>query len=92
METNKPFDKIRISNGIEITFWEKEILKGNQKIKMLDVSINKSWKNKKGEWEQRKIGCNLNDIYRLISVGSKIKDVEDKFHDLKREEPEEIVM
>ena len=92
MEKNKPFSKVKISNGIEIVFWEKEILKGNQKIKMLDVSINKSWKNNKEEWEQRSIGCNLNDLYRLMSVSSKIKDVEDKFHDLKREEPEEIVM
>ena len=79
MENKKPFSKIRVSNNIELVFWIKEIMRGQQKINMLDVSINKSWKNKDGKWEQRSIGCNLNDVYRLVSLGSKIKDVEDKF-------------
>lgn len=85
MEKNKPFDKIKLSNGIELVFWTKEILRGQQKIKMLDVSINKSWKNKEGKWEQRSINLNTNDLLRITSVGSQVVEIENKFKETKRQ-------
>ena len=82
---NKPFDKIKLSNGISIVFWEKSIIKGQQKINMLDVSIDKSWKDKDGKWENRSIGLNTNDLLRLTSVGNQVVEIENKFKESKRQ-------
>ncbi len=74
---NKPYAKVNVSNGIQIVFWVNE--PAEKDYERLSPVISKSYKDAKGEWHESTIHLNMNDLYRLFSVGQRVKDVEDAF-------------
>ena len=79
MENNNgPFGKINVSRGIQISFWKNEREKDGRFF--LNVQISKSYQDN-GEWKRQSINMRMNDLYRLLSVGSQVKDIEEMFRE-----------
>lgn len=76
----KPFDKIRVSGGIQIVFWEREIQRGEQKILTLQPSISNSWRDKSGEWQNRTINMgSMAHLYELYATAGKVHEIHQRF-------------
>lgn len=76
----KPYAKLDVCNGIELVFWRNKRESKDQKIfHVLDPQIAKGWKDQEGVWQNKAINLNMNDLYRLITMASEIKKIEDQF-------------
>ena len=75
----QPYDTIAVSNGEKIVFWENEREGKNGKDKQICPSVSKSWQDKDKKWQRQNVNLNMNDLYRLFSVVTKVKEIEDKF-------------
>jgi len=80
MSNNKPYIKIKIFNDISLVFWENEISKQDKKFKVLNPYLTRSIYNPdKKEWSNQAIPISFNALYRLMSMGTKIKAIEDNY-------------
>lgn len=79
MKGNKPFDRIKISNGVEIVFWKKTKVIDGKAIPTMYTSIAKSYKDAKGEWVNQTVFMNMNDLFRLFASSHRVKEIEDIF-------------
>ena len=81
-EAKKPYAKIRVGGGIQITFWEREVQRGDQKIVTLQPSITNSWRDKDGNWQNRSITMGtMAHLYELLAVAGEIRAVHQRFRD-----------
>lgn len=72
-ENNKPEWKIRAGNVV-LTAWKKEIEKNGQKFDMINVSIEKTYKDG-DEWKTTN-NFNVNDLMRLkVGVDSALNKI-----------------
>jgi len=92
MSNNKPYIKIKIFNDLSLVFWENEISKQDKKFKVLNPYLTRSIYNPdKKEWSNQAIPISFNALYRLISMGTKIKAIEDNYkEEIKVAKPEKV--
>ncbi len=95
----KPYIKIKIFGNWDLVFWENERTINDKKFKILDPYLTKSSYDPKQpieeRWSNRAIPIPFNVLFRLMSMGSKIKTIEDNYKEEKKnnkdqeEEPKE---
>ena len=79
-EKKLPYKKLDIAGGLKLVFWEEEVDSNGKKFNVLKPVLNKSWKKKDSdEWENLNISLDMNTLFRLLAMGSKVKQVEDDF-------------
>lgn len=84
-EKKLPVRDLSVGGGVSLVFWSNPIKKGNQEFEVLSPSITKSWKTGEGVFEHRNVNISMNDLYRLLSMGNAVKDVEDAWKEEQKE-------
>lgn len=79
-EKNKPYAKIKISSGVEIVFWKKEIkIKEGKNFSVLRPAISKSYKDAGGNWVNQSVTLDFDALFRLFALSGQCLRVEKEF-------------
>lgn len=76
----QPYKKIRVSGGVEICFWKREVDRNGIKFNILQPSVSRSWRNREGNWENRSVSLQaISQLYELLATAGEVRKIHNDF-------------